>query len=424
MIVGFTGFEGFNFNAPVNNNAPLSVFDYTSGNGGTLSIVSGMAPDRTPGSYPAAAAMSQGNAGFGWLAMGYQVANQPKVIIGADVLFAPDNGDGSLFQANDDIDGFAQISIWYEAVAGTLAVRRKADLSGNNGTIIASAAIALDVTQWHRIEAVVTIDAAAGTVLVYVDGSLAINFTGNTKGTTHGFITSAAFNKTGLESTARNTDNFYVLDGQGSFFNDSLGALTPPYQVTSHFPKAKGVYSEWNPNPSVNFGQVNDYYQKVLNPSLSAPVPDGDLSFIWTDGTAFTDTYKISPFTVNGIDREAIQILYSARSTGGVGLQVRSTILQGGTLYPGTPFTIGAGDADYHTYIDSSFMFNDPSTALPWTTAGLRSAEFGVTALSGGGDQVWISQIMMQRFCRGPVTTEGGVVSYARIGKANLGVSF
>lgn len=257
----------------------------------------------------------------------------------------------------------------------------------------------IQLGKWQHIEWKVYIDSSAGTITCNVDNTNVATLTSlNTQNGADNYAISAAlvsFNGSG--TIAQNYDNFYVLDTNGSSYNDIIG----PQGMDVHLPDSAGAYTNWTPLSAPNWSQVDDYANSS-SPSAS-PVPDDSATYNYSVPSVsnVVDTYPVNLFGER--EQHAIQFTFRASSSVASGNRViQATIYDGSSLFTGSNIALNASDTNWYSYRDVSFAVEDPSTSSPWTTTLLNARQFGVTNYgnySGGGDtaNAEVTQIKITR---------------------------
>jgi hypothetical protein len=134
-------------------------------------------------------------------------------------------------------------------------------------------------------------------------------------------------------------------------------------QVKALYPTADGFHSAWTPNSgSIHFNRVNQ------------AVPDDDTTYVSSAGAGTKDSY-VSQDIGSTPSVLSVQHAACARDDGGAN-SYRALIRQGGADY------LGSAIAPTGSYAFGLSVFNtDPATGLPWTVAGVNSAEPGTEAV-------------------------------------------
>lgn len=179
----------------------------------------------------------------------------------------PASGRGTLLQFNSGAST-PQIAITVDSL-GIIEVYR----GSQNGTLLASASIPIQINVAYYLETGGFIDSVGGTAELRLwtnssDVATIIDFTGNTLAGGSGEISTIgnvdAIPPVDAIPLTCNYDDAYLCDGEGSAFNTFLGNK----HIQARFPDDAGFYTEWSPVPGIpNFANVNE------NP------PDSDASY-------------------------------------------------------------------------------------------------------------------------------------------------
>lgn len=110
-----------------------------------------------------------------------------------------------------------------------------------NGTVVYTHGTAFSVATWHYIEIEEKIDPSAGLINVWIDGSLAYSFTGNTQGSAaNAFTTYFELFDCLNVPLACSLDDMYYLQSDGTVTR--LG----PIAIETFFPTTDGVHASWS----------------------------------------------------------------------------------------------------------------------------------------------------------------------------------
>lgn len=252
---------------------------------------------------------------------------------------------------------------------GTLSIGRNFQFPSGPVAILCTTSIPVPTGVWTAIEWGGTIDPAAGSCFIYINGVLAASASGvNTSGdgTTSwsqilmGFTNLAAVNWTsGAGTVTWDYDDLYVCDGAGGVNN--VQPIGPLRVISLTAVAGNGVHVDSTPNPGTDRGaNVAD------NP------PDDDTTYNALANTGNADTYKIQTLTVPGII-VGVQVHHHSRVDAG-GHTLRTLFSIGGVDYED-----GATNAATASYQDVlSEHDKNPATGVAWTFADLTSPTFQV----------------------------------------------
>jgi hypothetical protein len=158
-------------------------------------------------------------------------------------------------------------------------------------------------------------------------------------------------------------DDLYILNDQGSDFNDFLGEIN----ITTLIVNGQGAYQQLSQEDDFAFSRENYYlvwdrYSVDLN------------NYTYGSGGA-KDTYTLGDITPNLTGNTKLPILGVIINA--VMLGVGYPIIRiNSTDYPQAAWEWPDGETDY--VVLQSFVAENPDTSLPWTAADLDSVEIGV----------------------------------------------
>lgn len=236
---------------------------------------------------------------------------------------------------------------------GTPEVR----LGGVGGTVIGSAGLQLSTGTWYFIELKQTIDNAAGSVQLRVNGTAVVTATGvDTQSTSN-----ASFNGILLGGSTADYADLYVCDGAGSINNDFIGyVLAEPFVPRTDATEA-GHNAGLTPSTGTDHGALVD-----------EATPNGDTDYNSGTTIGVKDTYRFSTLTSTG-GVLGVQTLPYARKLDQVLKTIAAVIRHAGADYDGTSLEVGAS----YDYRREVFETN-PGTGLPWTGPDVNAIEAGL----------------------------------------------
>lgn len=241
--------------------------------------------------------------------------------------------------------------------SNTLAIYR----NDGNWTQLAVGPLLLSDT-WYVLEVHVTQPANSGGVFqVKVNGTLGIDFTGDTLGSQ----TPADFRYVGLGETTDGTtphndearglfDDFAVNDASG----DSNNSWPGRGGIEALRPAGAGATTQLTPSAGANWDCVDE-------------VPASDADYVGAETVDLFDTYTLGDTVQTGGVPAVAVWLRAALAEAGAG-SVAPVVRSGGTDYTGSDKGI---DTTYR-YMSQIYETN-PATAAPWTTAELDGIEAG-----------------------------------------------
>jgi hypothetical protein len=230
-----------------------------------------------------------------------------------------------------------------------------------NGTTLGVASInALSVGIENYIEFKSTIDPAAGTYEVRVNGSS----TGwvppaagaNTRATANSFAAIIQFGVAAING-ANPLDDIYVCDGTGGApTNTFLGDV----RADAVLPSGAGANTGMTPSAGSNFQNVDD------NPAND----DTDFNSSTVVGTK--DTYAMTDIIHNPVAIFGVQVNMVARKDDAGARSIAAVTRSGGVDTDGATQVLTTSYINYR-----EILALDPNTGLAWTKAGVNAAEFG-----------------------------------------------
>lgn len=226
----------------------------------------------------------------------------------------------------------------------------------SNGTLIASATTALPVTLWCHIEVKPVCADSGGSVEVRVNGTVVINYSGDTKFSSTG---SAALDRVlygGYTNTGGYWDDIYVLDTTGSFANDFIGdcrinTLAPTSDSAVQFTKSTGA-SNFS---CVDEGRMNS-----------------DTDYVESSTVGHIDKYGYGDLAASVTTVYAVQALTWLKKTDAGTRTLRNLIYSGASTSTGT--TTGL----LTTYAPIAHVAPlNPSGSIQWTPTTVNAALAG-----------------------------------------------
>jgi hypothetical protein len=242
------------------------------------------------------------------------------------------------------------VNLWMDGT-GKLVVNNSSS-SATAGTIYCSSSSAVFTGSggiWHYVEA--TLDTAAGTISVYVDGNLVCSASGIT-------FAASISNYQLYASSAGGTidwDDHYVTDG------DRLG----PCRCVTLAPAADTAQA--NSTPSTG----------TARHSCVDDIPsNGDTDYVSDSTVNDSDLYTINALPVGSLV-EAMQTILMSRIDDATPHNIESVIQSGGVAASGSAYT---NTSNYGVKRD--IFLTDPATGSAWTEAGIDNLEIGWKILS------------------------------------------
>ena len=234
-------------------------------------------------------------------------------------------------------------------------------LGSPSGTQIATSAAGTLDGNWHYIEMFATINATTGQVIVKVDGTQVINFTGNTKnGGTSTNIDALRF-RTGKYFNNPNAvislDDLYICDATGTVNNTFLGDV----RVQSMVPNAAGSSTQLTPT-----GSANNY-------ANAGESPYNDATYNASSTVGQRDTYALSDLIANTTTIFGVQsVAHMQKSDAGVA-NAKVALKSGASVYYDNTQSLGSTATAY-----TQVRETDPATSAAWTVGNANNLEAGM----------------------------------------------
>lgn len=226
-------------------------------------------------------------------------------------------------------------------------------LKRGDGTILATGTTILLSGSYYYVELELVVDSVAGSAKLWVDGVLQFSIAGvNTQQGASNLVTHIRM--TGFNSGLSRFSDMYVKDTTGNLGERRVLLLTP---------NGDGTYSEFTPSAAApHFSLIN------LIP------PTGDASYVGSNTPGQRDTYTFTDLPFNPAQINALQLSLYARKTDAGARKLATFVRSGGVDNPGVDQPITSTYEDFWLQIYET----NPTTAAPWTFAGVNAAEFGV----------------------------------------------
>lgn len=214
---------------------------------------------------------------------------------------------------------------------------------------------------WHYIEVKITFAEVGGTVQVRIDGQTCVEATGCTKNplspglcnlwrASNFQLEDANFNDTYI-------DDLYILDTEGSEFNDFLGDVV----IHTVMPNEDGSL-----NQLAQFGGSLQKYTAVDD----IP-PDGDVSYVFGNVIGQQERYRVDPLPTNVINVLAVSVHARAKkdAAGASGIKLLSRVDGVNEIGPREPVTT--------QYVTRALMLERAPGGSSWTKARAEAMEIG-----------------------------------------------
>lgn len=229
----------------------------------------------------------------------------------------------------------------------------------SNNVLLGSAAVNFPYTSWLYLEAFCKIADSGGQVIVKVDGTEVINYTGDTSYNSNGDdVASVRLYAAGQYVYY---DDVYICDAvdatatQGAPYNDFLG----PCRVYSPPIDGAGTDTDMTPSSGSNYQCVDEQ-------------PFSATDYV-TGTTGQRDTYSVSSIPSDAGTIYATQVTALAKKTDASAYSAKTALRSGTTLDTGVSTALGDSDSTLRT-----LYTEDPDTSTAWTISGVNAVEVGV----------------------------------------------
>lgn len=227
--------------------------------------------------------------------------------------------------------------------------------TSSSGTQLATATVAMPTSHVH-FEMRALIADSGGRVVVKINGSTVIDFTGDTQ--EHASTsTVSTISRQGSTFSTRYFDDFWVCDTTGSApYNTFLGDA----RVRTLVPTAAGSSTQFTPSTGSNWSCVDE-------------LPYSDTDYVASATSGHTDTYTTSDVPSGVASVLAVQVHGVALKTDSGAMSVKGAVKSGATTYAGSAVALATTAT---TFLD--LRTTDPNTASAWTVSGVNALEVGV----------------------------------------------
>jgi hypothetical protein len=238
---------------------------------------------------------------------------------------------------------------FHVTAGGVLRVRRS---DGNDPILASSAANIIKAATWQYWEIWATCNDSTGRVVVQIDGSTVIDFTGDTKnGGTNNSFDMIRWGR----SAPANIGEIRVSDS-----STFLGPTTVYYRGVNGNGASTGLTG--------SDGNQTDNYLLV-----DETTPNGDTDYVEGTTVGTGDTYAVADTPTGSWDVYGARVVWNSRTTDAGAKATRGLIRTGGTIYPGADWPNASSyDAYWEVWEDN------PDTASAWTAGEIDAVEVGV----------------------------------------------
>lgn len=233
-------------------------------------------------------------------------------------------------------------------------------VSSPGGTLLAQSVAGVLDGYWHSVEISASISTTTGHVVVNVDGTKVIDFTGNTRnGGTVAALDTIKFQVASYISSVSSMviDDLYICNDTGTTNNTFLGDI----RVQTMLPNAAGSSTQLTPTGSTN------------NWQNAGEVPYNDATYNTSAVVGQRDTYGLSDL-VAGTDKVyAVQAVTHAQKSDAGAANMKVALKSGAGVYYGPVQPLGTTDTAYATVFETN-----PATTAAWTVTDSNGLEAGV----------------------------------------------
>lgn len=279
-------------------------------------------------------------------------------------------------------NGTLHVTVWMNS-SGKLEARR----NGTTGTLLATGTTTLSTGTWYYLEARVTVADSGGRVQVWLNGSLEIDFTGDTKNAGTASTITAVY----VNNTTGNTlsSDFYVLNNEGTVNNSRFGDSI----VYPLVPNGAGASSGLAPTGSVTNWQNVD----------ELPGSGSDYNASTTVGAK--DTYALSD-----VDGSVQQVLGVRVNTLMVKIGAGTGNAQIVTRLSGVDYTTAARALTTSTAEYSDSYQTSIATGEAWTPSEVNGMQAGALVASGsdGSTTIRLSALHVEALTSTAAPSGGG----------------
>lgn len=273
-----------------------------------------------------------------------------------------------IWQAYDSVAGSCQLSLYVNATGQLLLYR------GLGATLLVTYSAGLAAGGQNNFEIGVTIASSGGSCQVYLNGSLVINYSGNTQNSSHAYTDQC---RLGPPQNATNYNHFYshlaIYDPSGAAPNGFVG-VKRFYTLVPAADSATSGLNQFSTSPSQTTG--NHYKNVDTTPQ------NGGSSYNYSPTVSQRESYRTAglPSTVSGIVVINCFVLAEIDAAGAHSINIVAR--NGTTDNVTTAQFLNATYAYYNVVLPL-----DPNTGAGWTTTGygtgtLSNAEFGIEVAS------------------------------------------
>lgn len=302
--------------------------------------------------YSSLTVVSSTNLATGYFGGGFRVAS---------------GGLGMMMMLVDPVAANAgQVSLNFLAASGVITLYSGSNLYGGGTAIAASATNAINLSNWNFVEVGAKIAATGGFVIVQVNGTQVLNWSGNTQTTANasfGGVLMGPSPGSGQPASNVQIDDFRINDtttGPGSFpCNGFLGDL----RVATLFPAANSAVS-WTPLANTNWQEVSE------------TAFDGDTSYNSSAVVGNADLFTVAPVPT-GSTIIGVSVIGAYRNEDASAHTLAQQISAGGTIHAGAVQSL----TQVYQFLSDVFPIN-PTSGVSWTVADVNAMLIGYAVTS------------------------------------------
>lgn len=221
---------------------------------------------------------------------------------------------------------------------------------GSRSNIVALLADPVTVAAWHYVELVVTIDPAAGSMVMYLDGFEVLSFTGAIANGP------AAYFGLGVEVSTNNAERSF-----DDFYLSTAATRVGEMRIECLYPTTN-VQQEWTP---LSGGSNVAMVQETL--------VDGNTTYVFSSTVGNEDLYDVASLTGSPVTIAAVQVRLCADKDNSATRQLASSLQSGSTLVHGATFAVPFDSFIYQRDI----YVEDPNTSAAWTGVAVNAIQIG-----------------------------------------------
>ena len=260
------------------------------------------------------------------------------------------SGSGAIIKFIDPA-GTVQCTFVWDMTNAKIAAYR-----GDKATLLAEWA-GITSAEWHCIEIHLVVDDTNGVFEVKYDGTLVIDYDGDTKASSTAGVRTIQFSPVSGAGNSYNLDDIAINDTSGSRNNSWIGRGG----IYVCKPNGVGTYSELTPSAGNNYECVDEV------------PPDDDTSYVQSNTVDKRDTYALENLSVGAGTISAICWQTRARLTEPGSGSIARLLRIENTDFEGDPITL---EPSYNWF--EEIIEENPITEQAWQISEINSLEAGV----------------------------------------------